>query len=95
MTDEGVVHQPEPDSQRFRIARAALETGKIAALNEGVEEETEIIVIVQVNDEEGASLSQLSPEKHLQVMARALQDFADKTNQPIQVMFLGERGGAG
>lgn len=81
----------DPDTPHFRIARAALETGKVAAINEEVE--ADILVIVQVkeddpDDEMGATLSTLEAGEHLNMLARALQGFADITNQPIQIIRL-------
>lgn len=86
MTDEGVTSAEPDNDPKFRIARAALETGRVAALNEGLQEETEVMVIVQVSEEDGASLSLLDSERHLDMLVRATQSFADLTDQPIQVM---------
>lgn len=86
---------PNPDDRRFRIARTALESGRIAAINEGIEEQTEVLVIVQIGDEDGASLSMLGSEDHLGMMSRALQSFADLSGAPIQVMYVDPKGGEG
>ena len=82
-----------PDDRRFRIARTALESGRIAAINEGIEEQTEVLVIVQVGGESGASLSMLNPEDHLGMMSQALQSFADACGVPLQVLYLDAKDG--
>lgn len=82
-----------PDDRRFRIARTALESGRIAAINEGVDEDAEILVIVQIGGEDGASLSMLNSEDHLGMMSRALQSFADISGVPLQVMYLDAKDG--
>lgn len=86
MSEEGVTHETPDNDPKFRIARAALETGRVAALNEGIEEETEVMVIVAVGDEKAGSLSLMEPAEHLQMLIRATQSFADATNQSIQVI---------
>lgn len=90
----------EPDSPLFRVARTALETGKIAALNEGMDEEIDVLVIVRARQPSGegsnvSSISTMEPFDHAELLVQGLQSFADMADIPIRVMYLGEERNQG
>lgn len=94
MSDES--KSPE-DKPNFQIAKAALEAGKVMAEALGLEDLTQVVVVVKMQDEESqmniGSLSTQDAQKHLHILTEGTQRFANQMGIPLEMIYLNQAEG--
>jgi len=96
MSDESPKQVPQ-DKPNFQIAKAALEAATVMAEALGVEDLTQVVVLVKMQDEEGqmniSSLSTQEQTKHLHILTEGTQRFANQIGVPLEMIYLNTADG--